>query len=84
MVVMTGEVHCLACGRYLADATSTDNQPLRLSPIGDSKRIPVRVEKGRAYCLYCGGRAFLENETLRRTPVISTMPARERFARPAA
>jgi ribosomal protein S27E len=71
MTVMTAEVHCLACGRYLADATSIDNQPLRLTPIGGKGRVPVRVEKGMAFCRYCGGRAFVENEIVKRTPVVA-------------
>ena len=71
MTIVTGEVHCLACGRYLADATSTDSQPLRLTPIGGKGRVPVRVERGHAFCLYCGGRAFLENEIVKRSPVVA-------------
>ena len=71
MTIVTGEVHCLACGRYLADAISTDSQPLRLTPIGGKGRVPVRVERGHAFCLYCGGRAFLENEIVKRSPVVA-------------
>jgi hypothetical protein len=81
MTVLTGEVHCLACGRYLADATSTDSEPLRLTPIGGRGRVPVRVQKGHAFCLYCGGRAFLENEIVKRSPVVAQAePVRRRVA----
>lgn len=74
-MTVSGEVHCLACGRYLADAAGSAGAPLRLLPVGGRGRIGVRVDpRGQAFCRYCGGRAFLENEIVRQSTVRQPAP----------
>jgi hypothetical protein len=57
---IVGEVRCLACGRYLADAADVGSATLRLMPVGGAARPAVRLLGGKPFCLHCGGRAFVE------------------------
>jgi hypothetical protein len=49
-----GEIHCLLCGRYLADIRTTSEGQSRL------RRALVKLVGGRLHCARCGGRAFVE------------------------
>jgi hypothetical protein len=57
-----GEIHCLLCGRYLADIrTGSDGQSrLRRAPHGEHPATMVKLMGGRLHCARCGGRAFVE------------------------
>jgi hypothetical protein len=65
-MVITGEVHCLSCGRYLADVAETESGLLRLRPIIGERRPLVELRNGRPFCGRCGGRAFVEADVARR------------------
>lgn len=60
--VEQGEVHCLLCGRYLADIRYGGDGSLRLlrAPHGDRLQDTIKVLGGRLHCARCGGRAFIE------------------------
>jgi hypothetical protein len=60
---ITGEVHCLACGRYLANVAEGTNGILHLRPINGERRPLVALRQGRPFCSRCGGRAFVETES---------------------
>jgi hypothetical protein len=57
-----GEIHCLLCGRYLADIRAGVDGRMRLSraPHGEHPQDTVRLVNGRLHCARCGGRAFVE------------------------
>lgn len=61
-----GEIHCLLCGRYLADIERTDKGLMRLIPAPNCAKPAsrVRVERGRLHCAICGGRAWVEWDLL--------------------
>jgi hypothetical protein len=60
--VEQGEIHCLLCGRYLADIRSGGDGSVRLSraPHGGHPQDMVKLVSGRLHCARCGGRAFVE------------------------
>lgn len=56
-----GEVHCLLCGRCLAEVRTGDDGRLHLRRIpGQDPNESVRLVRGRLQCARCGGRAFVE------------------------
>jgi hypothetical protein len=57
-----GEIHCLLCGRYLADICHGADGSLRLlrAPHGEQPQTMVKLVGGRLHCARCGGRAFVE------------------------
>jgi hypothetical protein len=57
-----GEIHCLLCGRYLADirTTSDGHARLRRAPHGEHPAATVKLVGRRLHCARCGGRAFIE------------------------
>lgn len=61
-----GEIHCMLCGRYLADIERTSDGRMRLiaAPNGEQPATRVRVERGRLHCAVCGGRAWAEWDLL--------------------
>jgi hypothetical protein len=61
-----GEVHCLLCGRCLADIATGPDGRLRLRrtrSAGEPKDM-VRLVRGKLHCARCGGRAFVEWDLL--------------------
>lgn len=60
---ISGEVHCLACGRYLANVAEGSDGILHLRPIIGECRPQVELRQGRPFCSRCGGRAFVETES---------------------
>src|SRR4051812_16659729 len=71
-----GELHCLSCGRYLADVAEASPDVYRLLPVAGAPRAKVRLREGRPFCSLCGGRAFVEHDLHRRTPLTSSSPTR--------
>lgn len=71
-MTITGEVHCLACGRYLADVAEGSDGILHLLPIIGARRPLVDLRQGRPFCSRCGGRAFVEAETAKRKVLTQT------------
>jgi len=63
--MISGEVHCLTCGRYLADITEGKGSKLRLLPITGQTRHGVTLKGGKPFCRHCGGRAFVEYDVVR-------------------
>lgn len=59
-MVIVGELTCLACGRYLADAMEENARGLRLVAPRGYDRPMIRLRRGRPFCAHCGGRAFIE------------------------
>ncbi len=59
-----GEVHCLLCGRYLADIEAGPAGQLRLRRPKQGERAAGTVSGGRLHCGKCGGRAFVEWDLL--------------------
>jgi hypothetical protein len=60
-----GEVHCIACGRCIADIELRADGRLYLNPpAGAGRDMAVRVAGGRLHCARCGGRAFVEWDLL--------------------
>ncbi|MER3420745.1 MAG: hypothetical protein C4290_09585 [Chloroflexota bacterium] len=61
-----GEVRCLLCGRYLADATIGEDGRVTLlpAPRGEDPTRTVRLRGGALHCTKCGGRAFIEQDLL--------------------
>ncbi len=57
-----GEIHCLMCGRYLADIEADANGRMKLGRArnGENPARSVWVKAGRLHCARCGGRAFVE------------------------
>ena len=60
--IQHGEVHCMLCGRCVADIEVREDGRLHLSSPRSSEdgRIKVRVVAGKLHCGRCGGRAFVE------------------------
>lgn len=58
----SGEVHCLLCGRCLAEIESDPDGVLHLRRFAGADRAQamVRVVHGKLHCGRCGGRAFVE------------------------
>ncbi|MHB8578018.1 MAG: hypothetical protein ACYDCQ_22120 [Dehalococcoidia bacterium] len=67
--MISGEVHCLTCGRYLADITEGEGSKLRLLPVYGHARHQVELRQGKPFCRHCGGRAFVEYDVVRGFPV---------------
>jgi hypothetical protein len=67
-----GEVRCLACGRYLADAAEVAPATLSLVARGGAERAEVRLRNGRPFCRHCGGRAFVEFDLGHKSVLSST------------
>lgn len=60
-----GEIHCLLCGRYLADIAANGSHMRLIRPRnGPTGPIRIRLQNGRLYCTHCGGRAFVEWDLL--------------------
>jgi hypothetical protein len=60
-----GEVHCMLCGRHLADIRSHEDGKLQLlRPRNGAVAATVRVAAGKLTCTNCGGRAFVEWDLL--------------------
>ena len=61
-----GELHCLLCGRYLADveAHADGKVHLRRPPQVRDLNDVVRIVDGKLHCTHCGGRAFVEWDLL--------------------
>ncbi len=57
-----GDVHCLNCGRTLAEVTrKPDDGTLHLRPTTNQSNVQVIVAGRRLLrCRHCGGRAFVE------------------------
>ncbi len=56
-----GEVHCLLCGRCLAEVRTGDDGRLHLRRVAaQDPRDTVRIVRGKLQCARCGGRAFVE------------------------
>ena len=63
--MISGEVHCLTCGRYLADVTEGTGARLRLLPVNGRSHHDVLLKQGKPFCKHCGGRAFVEYDVTR-------------------
>lgn len=61
-VDIVGEVHCLNCGRTLADAVRNPmNGKVRLRPARNQYKVQVSViDQRRLRCDHCLGTAFIE------------------------
>lgn len=61
-----GEVRCLLCGRYLADAAVGEGGRVTLlpAPHGEPPARTLRLRGGALHCAKCGGRAFIERDLL--------------------
>lgn len=65
MVVVRGELHCFACGRFLGDFESHPQEHGRgdihlVQPdVGPRPVHPVKTARGLA-CSHCGGRAVAQ------------------------
>jgi hypothetical protein len=72
-----GDVHCLNCGRALAEVVrDLDDGKLHLRPTSNQSNVQVMVAGRRLLrCLRCGGRAFVELSE--DAPVEQIGPARE-------
>lgn len=75
---MVGELHCLNCGRHLADVVGERGEVRVEPPSGQAGRPILVMVKGNApHCSRCGGRALLERPiTVDRRPRRIVSPVR--------